>query len=220
MKKCGKCGKELKDNEIYCPACGTAIEAKAQDAPEPDDDDGQDDPRVKKLKDENAKRRLQLRDTEKRLADMEAKLKEREMADLSEVDKLKKLNAELEPKSKRAEALEAKLLMIVEKKLANIPEEKRTLIPQGLSAEEKLEYMETNAAFLAADDEPDRPRKVNANPPKQGPGGKAKLRGTMTWELARANAPRVIDGYDKMTDTEKDAAIYRVWGPKDGAASE
>jgi hypothetical protein len=75
-----------------------------------------------------------------------AKLKEKEEAELSESEKLKKRLAELEPLSAQVKEYEETFTTLLNKKLEQVPEDKRGLIPD-LSPRKKLEWLES--AFAA-----------------------------------------------------------------------
>lgn len=64
-----------------------------------------------------------------------------------------KVIADLQPRAKRAEELEAIVGKSVEALMQEIPEEKRGLIPD-LSVELKLDYINRNRAFLLSADKP------------------------------------------------------------------
>lgn len=75
-----------------------------------------------------------------------AKLKEKEEADLSESDKLKKRLAELEPLSAKVKEYEETFTTLLDQKLEQVPEDKRWLVPD-LPPRQKLTWLEN--AFAA-----------------------------------------------------------------------
>lgn len=80
--------------------------------------------KLKETTDESIKRKEKLRAIEQEKADREA-------AALKEKGEFKTLVEQLEPKAKRADELEKALKGYLDLELADIPEEKRTLIPAG-----------------------------------------------------------------------------------------
>lgn len=83
--------------------------------------------------------------------------------------KLQEVIDELTPKAERAEKLERVVTTFLESAMAEIPEDKRTLIPDGLSPEDKLEYIAKNRALLIGEK---KSTNKSTNPPgNDGNGG-------------------------------------------------
>lgn len=81
----------------------------------------------------------------------EAKLKEIEMAESLKKGEFEKVITELKPKAERVDQLEAALAEHLETVLQDIPEEKRSLIPDGDVAT-RLTYINKNRSHLISKD--------------------------------------------------------------------
>lgn len=100
---------------------------------------------------------------------------EREKADAAKARKkqeedgnFQEIIKDLTPKAERAAALEKTLSTYLETELKDIPEDRRSLIPDGLSVEQKLEYIAKNRAILRGDGK----KNVNrSSSPGNGAGG-------------------------------------------------
>jgi len=93
----------------------------------------------KKLQEKEAAEKA---DTEKRL------IEQQEFQKLA--DTRGKELADLQPKAAKADALEKTLQTVLDSQIADIPEDKRGLIPEKLSTQDKLEWLAKNAAILKA----------------------------------------------------------------------
>ena len=86
-----------------------------------------------------------------KFSDYEDLLKYKETSEaekLTEVEKLQKQIAELQPYKEKVESANSILESLYESELEQIPEDKRGLIPQQFTTSEKLEYIQTNKQFL------------------------------------------------------------------------
>lgn len=117
----------------------------------------------------------QLNDTaaaaKKQLEDAEAARKKEETDRQIKAGEFQKVIDELTPKAKRAEELEAALNTVIEAEINNIPEARRSLVPD-LPPEKKLAWITANRAILMDDKKKD----VNnpANPAGDNPSGDNK----------------------------------------------
>jgi hypothetical protein len=96
-------------------------------------------------------------EAEGRLATLESESQNRLAAQLVEQGKFKELAdqratklAELEPKARQVEQMELSLKGIFDAQVAEIPEDKRGLIPDELSTLQKLNWIAKNRALLVA----------------------------------------------------------------------
>ena len=87
---------------------------------------------------------------EAKLAEYDAEAEVRRVADLSAFDKLKEENDKLRLSSARADTLSETIKNQVDSMIAEIPEDKRSLIPEGMSPDQKLAYINTNKVHLMA----------------------------------------------------------------------
>lgn len=109
-----------------------------------------------------AKKNKETFDKASEFETLQKKLKEKEQAELSELEKLKLEKGELEPFKTRAESLEKALKAFYEAEIESIPEAKRTLIPDDLPLERKLEYISVNREHLRGSDNSSIAAKANA----------------------------------------------------------
>lgn len=80
--------------------------------------------------------------------------KAKKTAELSELEKLKLENTELTKYKTVAEEYEASISATVKAKIEAIPEERKSLVPEGLSNAKLLEWLEKNSKILAETGEP------------------------------------------------------------------
>lgn len=169
MKKC-KCGFELQDGWKVCPACGESVsvgviddefeklslEEKAALAK---------DSLVQKRKanDEARARRISEEKALAKAAELQKQIDDIKNKDLPENEKVKARLAELEPLAERAKKQELKIKEYLDAELEAIPQERLSLIPEGLAPEDKLSFIKKNEKFLK--DETLAPKKVNGETP-------------------------------------------------------
>lgn len=111
--------------------------------------------RAKKAEEE--KRELQAKIDAEREAKLQEEGKLQELVDTYK-DRLSKA----ESTTARVEQLEKTVNGYLETQLQRIPEEKRALIPESFTTEQKLDYISQNSSFLLSED---RPKPVNPGAP-------------------------------------------------------
>jgi len=87
---------------------------------------------------------------EERLSKMESDSETARQKALEENKKFEDLYNEAKPQVERARTLEAVVSKSVEELMTKIPEDKRSLIPESLAPEAKLDYIHKNFDFLTA----------------------------------------------------------------------
>ena len=102
---------------------------------------------VNREKNELAKRLKEKEDAEK--ADTEKRLAEQNEFKTIADNRAKEL-AELKPKAAQVEAYEKTLQEVLDAQVKDIPEDKRGLIPDELTTQQKLNWLAKNAAVLKA----------------------------------------------------------------------
>jgi hypothetical protein len=75
-------------------------------------------------------------------------------AELSESERLKKRVAELEPYEQSAKEYETELTDIVSARVASIPEDKKSLVPEGFSPAKLLKWLDANQKILFGTERP------------------------------------------------------------------
>lgn len=90
----------------------------------------------------------QLKEANQRLAELDKAEQERKEAEAIAKGEHEDVIKTLKPKAERAEALEKVLTKTVDDLVEKIPEEKRKLIPNSLSVEDKLAYINDNRDLL------------------------------------------------------------------------
>ena len=98
----------------------------------------------------------ELEEARKQKRQLETGRNAEEQKKLEEAGKFQDLYNVAKPKAERAEKLEEKVQNILDARIAQIPEDKRSLIPSSLAPEDQLEYIETNAALLFGSSEQDK----------------------------------------------------------------
>lgn len=113
------------------------------------------------------------------LKDLNDKLAKQKQDELTEQGKWKELHDGLKPKAERLDAVEATIKEILELEIADVPADKRELIPAG-TPEAQLKWVKTAKAkgLFNAPQEPN-PKKPPVNPKGKGVEGKEFL----TWSV-------------------------------------
>ena len=101
--------------------------------------------------------RKKRQDAEARATTLEKESQDRLTAQLVEQGKYKDLAdqraeklAELQPKADQVESYEKTLLGVLTAQVESLPEDKRGLVPEALSTQQKLDWLSKNAAILKA----------------------------------------------------------------------
>lgn len=90
----------------------------------------------------------QAKQSAEKLAEFERKEKEREEQEALAKGEHEKLINDLKPQAERAKALEETIKTSVNALIEKIPEERRSLIPEGLPVEQKFNWINQNLEFL------------------------------------------------------------------------
>jgi hypothetical protein len=167
--ECKECKGEIQDGQKFCPGCGAAVEAQSPEPPqEPEDlsERERDFLEKKRKANEEAKRyRLEKEELEKKLKEKEDAEKAKQQEEMTEKERLEAENAELKGRAELAAKYEETLKDTLDKRILQIPEENRDLVPTSLSVQDQLVYIETHWKKLAGADS------VRVNAGKPGAGG-------------------------------------------------
>lgn len=150
-------------------------------------------------KSEKEKRELlhETMDRKEKLRKLETEKEEADLAKQKEQGQFKEVVAKLEPKAKRLEQLEPVLAKLLELEIADVPEDKRDLVPNFENVEQKIEWIKNakvKGLFGQPAAKPKPPKSEDGKPPVDGT--------TPEFVSYGGNDPRLL----KLTPAE-----YEVW---------
>lgn len=157
---------------------------------------------IKRMETALAEANKESKERKEKLRELTQKEQDAESKRLQEEGKFKELVQNLEPKAKRADELEKVIKEYYDSEVADIPEEKRTLIPQG-SVETQLSWLKIAKAQGIFTGKAPEPKKAPANSEQK--------------KVEDPNAPQFLDW--KPNDprlTTLNAAQYGQWKSHNG----
>jgi hypothetical protein len=219
MNKCTNCEAELQDGVKFCSGCGTAVPSE----PEPPIVDpappANPDKAGEYLSDAKKQRKLK----QDALAENERLKEQIRQADLAKLDETERLKVELDehkPFKEKAQAYESKMLALLDIEIEKIPEERKTLIPEGLNIADRLDWIVKNRSFLVGNTQAARP-KASGAPPAGGNGPKPdRLHDGIEYESAVAlvrNMPHMKGKSDEEIN-KKVVQLYGASSPRPDTA--